>query len=142
MRNYLIKSVLAVVCLTLMSMPLAAQKGKPGGGGGGSGCAVVATPTLSTVTASPGLNVGVFGRVGNCDSGRQRYTVTISAVSSCAEETVIASSVITFNGGETKLISVSFPIAPDTCLGVSTVSVSVSAGGTLLGSQSAALTLQ
>ena len=143
MRNYFIKGVLALVCLTLLSMPMAAQKGKPGGGGGGGGsaCAVVATPTLSTVTVSPGLNVGVFGRVGNCGSGKQRFTVTISAVSSCGEETVIASSVITFNGGETKLISVSYPISPDTCLGLSTVSVSVYSGGTLLSSQSTVLTI-
>jgi len=144
MRNYLIKVGLATLCLVMVSVPLNAQKGKPvgGGGGGGSACAVVATPTLSTVTVSPGQNVGVFGRVGNCGSGKQRFTVTVSALSACGEETVIASSVITFNGGETKLISVSYPIAPDTCLGVSTVSVSVSAGGTLLGSQSAALTVQ
>lgn len=143
MRNFLIKSVLVLVTLTLASMPSFAQKGKPGGGGttGGSGCAVVATPTLSTITASPGLNVGVFGRVGNCASGKQRYTVTISAVSSCGEETVVASAVITFNGGETKLISVSYPIAPDTCVGVGMVSVSVYAGGTLLGSQSTPLTI-
>ena len=143
MKNYFIKGVLTLVCLTLSSMPLAAQKGKPGGGGtsGGSGCAVVATPSLSTVTASPGLNVGVFGRISNCATGKQRYTVTVSAVSSCGEETIIASSVITFNGGETKLISVSYPISPDTCRGVSTVSVSVYAGGNLLSSQSAALTI-
>jgi hypothetical protein len=49
--------------------------------------------------------------------------------------------VITFNGGETKLISVSYPIAPDTCLGVSMVSVSVYSGGTLLGSESTPLTI-
>jgi hypothetical protein len=140
-RNYFIKGVLVLVCLTLSSMPTVAQKGKPAGGGGGSACAVVATPTLSTVTASPGLNVGVFGRVGNCGGGRQRFTVTVSAVSSCGEETIIASSVITFNGGETKLISVSYPIAPDTCLGLNTVSVSVYSGGTLLGSQSTVLTI-
>jgi len=145
MKNYFIKSVLALACLTLVSMPLAAQKGKGGNGGGGStggsGCAVVATPLLSTTSASGGINVGVFGRVGNCSTGRQRYIVTISAVSSCGEETIIGSSLITFNGGETKGISAAYPIAPDTCLGLSTVSDSVYAGDTLLGSQSAALTI-
>jgi len=140
----MIKSVLALVCLAMVSMPISAQKGKPGGGGGstgGSACAVVASPTLSTSTASPGLNVGVFGRISNCSTGRQRYTVTISAVSSCGQETIISSSLITFNGGESKLISVSYAIAPDTCTGPSTVSVSVSAGGTVVGSQSATLTI-
>jgi hypothetical protein len=140
-NSYMIKSVLALACLVIVSMPTSAQK--RGGGGGGSGCAVVATPTLSTATASPGQNVGVFGKVGNCESGKQRYTVTISAVSSCGQETIIASAVIAFNGGEYKLISVSYPIAADTCLGEGTVSVSVYAGwDTLLGSQSTPLTIQ
>ena len=143
MCSYLTKSVLAVICLGLISIPISGQKGKGGGGStAGSACAVVATPTLSSSTSSPGLNVGVFGRVGNCSGGKQRYTVTVAAVSSCDQETVIASSVISFNGGETKLISVSYPIAPETCVGTSTISVSVSSGGTLLGSQATHLTVQ
>jgi len=136
-----IKSVLAVVCLTLLSVPISAQKDK-GGGGGGSGCAVVTTPSLSSTTSSPGLNVGVFSRLDNCSTGKQRYTVTIAAVSSCGQQTMIASSVISFSGGESKLISVSYAIASGTCTGTSTVSVSVSTGGTLLGSQSTPLTIQ
>ena len=144
MKNYAIKGVLVLVCLALVSIPLFAQKGKPGGGGStsSSACAVTTTPQLSTNTASPGINVGVFGRVTNCSSGRARYTVTVSAVSPCGEETVIGSSLITFNGGESKLISVSYPIAPDTCRGVSAVSISVTSGSTLLSSQSAPLTLE
>jgi hypothetical protein len=146
MKNFLIRSVLAIACLTLMSMPLAAQKGKPGGGGGGttggSSCAVVATPFLSTVTASPGINVGVFGRIGNCSSGKKRYTVTWTAKSSCGEETVISSSLISFAAGQYYMVSSTYVIPPDTCLGVSTITVSVYEGETLLGSQSTPLTLQ
>jgi len=143
-NSYIAKSMLALACALMLTVPISGQKGKPGGGGttGGSACAVVATPTLSTTTSSPGLNVGVFGRVGNCSGGKQRYTVTISAVSSCGQETVIASSVISFNGGETKLISVSYPIAPETCVGAGTINVDVSSGGTSLGSQSTVLTIQ
>jgi hypothetical protein len=63
-------------------------------------------------------------------------------MSSCSAETMIASSVVTFAGGETKLISVSYPIAPDTCLGPMAVTVSVYDGGTMLGSESATLTVQ
>jgi len=144
MRNYFMKSMLALACLALVAVPLSAQKGKGGGGGpsGGTGCAVVATPALSTVTASPGMNVGVFGRVGNCAGGKKRYTVTVSSMSSCGAETMIGSSVITFAGGETKLISVSYPIAPDTCPGAMSVTVSVYSGGTMLASDSAILTVQ
>jgi len=143
MRSYVIKSILALTCLVIVSQPISGQKGKGGGGStGGSACAVVATPSLSTVTISPGLNVGVFGRIGNCSSGRERYTVTISAVSSCGQETVIASSLITFNGGETKGISAAYAVAPDTCVGTSTVCISVYSGSTPLGTQSTPLTIQ
>jgi len=144
--KFFLKSVLfLILVVAVLATPLFAQKGKPGGGGGGttggSGCAVVATPSLSTTTAAPGMNVGVFSRITNC-SGKTRYTVTVSAVSSCGEETVIASSIISFNGGESKLISISYPIAPDTCKGVSSVFVNVSSGGNLLASQSTPLTIQ
>ncbi len=143
MRNYIVKSFLALACLALVVVPLSAQKGKGGGGSsGGSGCAVVATPMLSTSTASPGLNVGVFGRVSNCATGKKRYTVTITSMSSCGEETVIGSALISFAGGETKGISVAYPIAPDTCLGTMTVSVGVYDGSGMLASDSNTLTVQ
>ena len=140
MRNYLMKSFLALACLALVSMPLSAQKGHTGGGG--SGCAVVTTPMLSTTTASPGINVGVFGRVGNCSSGKKRYTVTVSAMSSCGEETVMSSPVISFEGGQYKLISTTYAIAPGTCLGPTEVRMSVYSGGTMLASDSTILTIQ
>ena len=143
MNRNMIKSVLALVCLAMLTMPISAQKTKgSGAAAGGSACADVATPTLSSNTSSPGLNVGVFGRVTNCSTGRQRYTVTISAVSSCGQKASITSSVISLNAGESKLISSSYAIASDTCVGTSTVSISVSAGGAVLGSQSTALTIQ
>ena len=143
MKSYMIRSVLALACMAIASMPIPAQKNKPGGGStGSSACAVVATPTLSTSSSSPGLNVGVFGRVGNCSSGKKRFTVTISAMSSCGEETVMASPVITFEGGQYKLISTTYAISPDTCLGLSQVTVSVYEGGTVLASESTTLTIQ
>ena len=43
-------------------------------------------------------------------------------------ETVIASSVISFNGGESKLVSIAYPVASNTCKGMSTVYVSAYAG--------------
>lgn len=144
MSIYMKRVVFAVVCMTLLSIPLSAQRAKPtgGSGGGSSACAIATTPQLSTSTAAPGINVGVFSRITNCSTGKARYTVTVSAVSSCGEETIIASSIISFNGGEAKLISVSYPIAPGTCVGVSSVFVNVYSGGTLLSSQSAPLTIQ
>jgi hypothetical protein len=63
-------------------------------------------------------------------------------MSSCSIETVIGSSVITFNGGETKLVSVSYPLAPDTCPGSMSVTVSAYSGSTMLATDSAVLTIQ
>ena len=145
MRSFLIKCTFVLVAFALVSMPLFAQRGRGGSGGGGggsTGCATVASPTVSAATTSAGNSVGVFSRVTNCSSGKGRYTVTVSAVSSCGEETVIASNLISFNGGESKLISVPYLVAPDTCVGVSSVFVNVYAGSTLLASQSTPLTIQ
>src|SRR5690349_14018241 len=104
MRNCLVKSTLVLVCLALLALPLFAQRGKSGGGGSGggaTGCALITTPDLSTSTAlAGGDSIGIFSRVTNCSTGKVRYTVTISAVSSCGEETIIASSVISFSGSE------------------------------------------
>lgn len=144
MKKYVSRSVFLLVLLALVSMPLFGQRGKGGGGGNGgsNGCAIVATPVLSTTTIAPGGSVGVFSRITNCSSGKGRYTVTVSAVSSCGEETIIGSSVITFAGGESKLISLPYIVAPDTCRGVSSVFVGAYAGGTMLHTQSAPLTIE
>ena len=148
MKKRLVTPTLVLVCILLVALPLFAQRGKPGGGGGGgstgSGCAIVDTPRLSTATTTREANssVGVFDRITNCASGKKRYTVTASSVSSCGEETVFASGTMSFAGGESKNISVAYPIAPDTCPGPMTVSVSVYEGGTMLSSGSTTLTVQ
>ena len=141
MKNCLVRPTLVLVCLVLVALPLFAQRGKGGSGGGGStACAIVTTPTVSSSTATAGGDsVGIFSRITNCSSGKGRYTVTISAVSSCGVETVIASSVISFSGGESKLVSIAYSVAPNTCKGMSTVYVSAYSGGTMLASQSTGL---
>ena len=147
MSSRLIKTLLATACLIVVSIPLSAQKGKPGGGGGGggstsTGCAVVATPATSSATISPGMNIGVFGRVSNCSTGKKRYMVTLTSMSSCNAETVISSSLITFSGSESKLYSISYPIAPDTCAGDMTISVKVFDGSTMLATDSTSIVVQ
>ena len=144
MRNHLVKVGIGLACLTLLAIPLSAQKGGKGGGGSGgsTNCAVVATPVLSTASATSGINVGVFSRVGNCSGGKKRYTVEVSAVSSCGQETVIASPVITFEGGQYKLISTTYTVSPDTCLGPSEVRVQVYSGESMLAGDHSMLTVQ
>ena len=147
MKNRFVKPALGLVCIVLLALPLFAQRGKGGGGGGGStgsGCAIVDTPRLSTTwtTREANSSVGVFGRITNCASGKKKYTVTGSSVSSCGEETVFASGSMSFAGGESKNISVAYPIAPDTCPGYMTVTISVYEGGTVLASGSTTLNVQ
>lgn len=148
MKNCLIKVTLVLVCLALMSMSLLAQRGRGGSGGGGgsgsTGCAIVETPRLSTTvtTTEAGAGVGVFVRVTNCSSGKKRYTITGSTVSSCGMETVFASALMSFSANESKNLSIGFPIASDTCLGPMTVSISAYEGGTMLSRGSTSLTVQ
>ena len=147
MRNCLVKGILALACLTFISIPASipasAQSGsKAPSGSAPSGCTNILAPTLSTYTASPGTNVGVFSRITNCTSQKKAYTVVISSTSSCGAETVIASNRISFKGGETKLLSVSYPIAPGTCAGDMAVSVSVYDGGAMMEKESSMLNIQ
>jgi len=146
MKNF-VKPTLVLVCLALLALPLFAQRGRGGSGGGGgggsTGCALITTPDLSTSTATAGGDsIGIFSRVTNCSTGKGRYTVTISAVSSCGEETIIASSVISFGGGESKLVSVAYPVAAGTCKGMGSVYVRAYSGSTMLASGSASLYVQ
>ena len=145
MKNCLIKPLLVLVCIALLAMTLVGQRRGGGGGGGGStGCAVVETPRLSTTTTTrePNVSVGVFDRVTNCATGKKRYTVTGTSVSSCGVETTFASGVMSFYAGESKNLSVAYPIAPDTCVGPMTVSISVYDGGTMIAIGSTTLTVQ
>ncbi|HEU4836567.1 MAG TPA: hypothetical protein VFS90_19200 [Pyrinomonadaceae bacterium] len=145
MKKRLVKSGLVLICIVFVALPLFAQRGRGGGGGGGStGCAIVETPRLSTpiVYIEPNAAVGVFDRVTNCASGKKRYTVTGSSVSSCGKETVFATGIMSFAAGESKNLSVGYPIAMDTCPGPMTVTISVYDGGTLLSSGSASLTVE
>jgi len=146
MKNCLVKPGLVFVCLVLLALPLFAQRGRGGGGGGGgsTGCAIVETPRLSTtiVYVEPNAAVGVFDRVTNCATGKKRYTVTGSSVSSCGVETVFATGTMSFAANESKNLSVGYPIGPDTCTGPMTVSISVYDGETMLSRASTSLSVQ
>ena len=147
MKNCVIKTTLVLVCLVLLALPLFAQRGKGGsGGGGGSGstaCALISPPTVSTSTAiAGGDSIGIFSKVTNCSSGKGRYTVTISAVSSCGVETILASSVLSFAGGQSFLISKAYSVPADTCKGMGSVYVSAYSGSTMLASGSVALNVE
>ena len=144
MKTFVLKSTLVLICVALLALSSAGQRRGGGGGGGSTGCAIVETPRLSTpiVYIEPNAAVGVFVRVTNCATGKKRYTVTGSSVSSCGQETVFATGIMSFAAGESKNLSVGYPVAMDTCAGPMTVTISVYDGGTLLSSASASLTVQ
>jgi len=143
MSNRLSKGMLVMVSLALMSMPISALGDKPTPPQPPpSSCTAVGYAMLSTYTASPGLNVGVFGKVTNCASGRKRLTVVMSSTSACGVETIISSNRIALGGGQTVLVSSSYAIAPDTCLGAMEVNINLYDGSTLLGGASTTLMMQ
>jgi hypothetical protein len=146
MKKRLVRPTFVLVCIVLLALPLFAQRSKPGDGGGGGGstaCAIISPPTVSTSTAiAGGDSIGIFSKVTNCSSGKGRYTVTISAVSSCGEETILASSVISFSGGQSFLISKAYSVPADTCKGMGSVYVRAYSGSTMLASGSVALNVE
>ena len=146
MRNYVMKSFLALACLALVSMPLSAQKGKPGGsgsgGGGGGGCATAGITGLSRTTASVGDGFALSGGLSNCSSQKKRYLVELTFTSACGVETTLVTMLVRFNPFENKLLSMTSAVPAGTCLGTGTVTLKVYGGSTLLTSSSVPLTIQ
>src|SRR5256712_13214846 len=96
-----------------------------------SGCASVTIDiTTGTATVAPGTTIGIHGQIANCSSHKERYTLNVSAMSSCGQKASIASSRLAFNPDQTLIWAVSYPMPQETCLGpwVATVSVNDSGG--------------
>ena len=130
---------LACVCLPAAAIP---RSGKGGNGGSGSsgGCAT-ASIGLSTYTATAGTStVGVYGPITNCSGGKAKYTVVDTFISACGAKTTITSAVVGFAGGQSQLVSSSYPVPAGVCAGSATVTRAVQAGG-VLASDSKALTI-
>jgi hypothetical protein len=138
MKNHLNKGVMALVCLTacltlvLVPAPVNAQSSP-----------VAMTIRVNPLTTSPGGTVGVFAFVTNTSGSRLRTTATISSLAPCGIETNLGYNKLVLNPGQTVQVTVSYPLAPDACLGTYAVSISVSSGknGTV-SSTTAYLTVQ
>ena len=104
-----------------------------------SSCAVVSISIVTgTATVAPGTTVGIGGGIKNCSSRKARYTLAVSAMSSCGQKAEIASSRLAFNPDENRIWSVSYPMPANTCDGTWEASVQVrdsrDNGGLLSGS--------
>ena len=114
MRNYLIRSVLALACLTLVSMPLPVTAQSSG-----LGMSIRVNPT-STI---PGGTVGVFAIVTNNTAKSLKTTVTFTSLSPCGTETSLGYNRLSLFPGQTVWVTVSYPIPPDACAGTYTISI-------------------
>ena len=139
MQNYLTKSIMALAFLTVVSVPLAVRAQTP---------ALGMTIRVNPIAASPGGTVGVFAFVTNNSSSRVRQTVYITSLSACGTKTSLGYNKLVLNPGQTVQVTVSYPIPPDACLGLYTVSISAGSSGAgrnstaTVASASASLTVQ
>jgi len=94
-----------------------------------SGCASVTISIVTgTETVAPGTTIGIAGRITNCSSQRERYTLGVSSMSSCGQRESIATSRIALRPGETTIWTVSYPVPANTCAGSWEASVNVNDG--------------
>jgi len=120
MRNWLMKSVLALVYLTLVSVPAPTRAQTAN-----IGLSLYTSPT----TVSRGQSFGVFALVTNNTGGKLRTTVTITALAPCGTETQLGYAKLALNPGQGMQVTVGSMIPPDGCTGVYTITVSASSGG-------------
>ena len=95
-----------------------------------SGCASVTIDiTTGTATVAPGTTIGIHGQIANCSAHKERYTLTVSAMSSCGQKASLATSRLAFNPDQTLIWAVSYPMPVDTCSGPWEATASVSDNG-------------
>lgn len=120
MRNYLITGVVATFCLSMLLVPapVTAQSSD-------LGLSIRVTPTIT----APGTTVGVIAMVTNNTSSKMRSTVTFTSLSPCGVVTSIGYNRLSLNPGQTIMVTTTYPIAPDACLGMYEISVATKSGG-------------
>ncbi len=134
MRERLFRNVgFLLVGLLLLPVTASAQPS--------SGCANVDVQT-SPAAVMLGYSIGIYGSVNNCASGKKRYTITVSEMSSCGQKTTVASFRMAFGAGENRMYGVSYSPTADICTGTSTVTVSVGDRDSTLTSASTTFTVQ
>ena len=129
MQNFLIRSVLGAICLTLISLPLPvrAQKAQQDGAGATAACSTVGVWT-SSPQVTRGYNIGVVALVGNCSGSKQRITIEFTSISACGIETAIGYNRVALNPGQSIQVSVSYAIPADACPGLATINAVTTSG--------------
>lgn len=120
MRSLLFKNILAVVCLSLISLPLTVVNAQSSDIG--------LSIKMGSATVARGSGVAVFGLVTNNTSSKMRTTVSISAISPCGTETSLGDARVSLEAGKSVALSVYFPIANDACTGMYAVTIIADSG--------------
>lgn len=120
MRSYVVKSLLALACISLLAvpMPVGAQSSNVG-------LSIGVNPTTTT----PGSMVGVFAMVVNNSTKDLRTTVTFTSQSPCGTQTSLGYHKLDLFPGQTIMVTVSYPIPPDACKGQYAVNITASGSG-------------
>jgi uncharacterized membrane protein len=117
----LMHSVLALVCLTMILVPAPVQAQ-----GGGVGLSLRVSPT----TTAPGTTVGIISYVTNTTGKKLRTTVTFTSLSPCGIETSIGYHRLALNPGQTMMVTATYPIGADACLGTYAINMTATSGAT------------
>jgi len=120
MQRFLIKTALVLTCLTLTAVPLPVRAQSP---------ALAMTIGTNPTSVKPGGTVGVFALVTNNSTSRVRTTVSFTSLASCGIQTSLGSHKLVLEPGQSIQVTVSYPIAPNACSGVYTVTISGGGGG-------------
>jgi len=120
MRNYLTKGVVTAICLAMVLVPAPVRA---------QGSDLGLTIRVSPSTTAPGTTVGVISTVTNNSSSKIRTTVTFTSLSPCGDETSIGYNRMSLNPGQTLIVTVTYPIAADACVGMYEISIAAKTGG-------------
>ena len=119
MRNYLIIGVLALACLTLVSVPLPVNAQSPDTG---------LSIGTSSSTVARGGGVAIFALVTNNTTSKMRVTVSISAFSPCGTETSFGEQRLSLDPAKGVALSVYYPVPRDACPGMYAITITGDTG--------------
>ena len=118
MRNYLMKSLLALACLALVVVPMPVKAA-------GANMWITVSPT----SVLAGEWAGVSAVIVNSSSSKLRVTVTFSAVDTCGTKMDLGYNRLALAAGQSVLVTTAYPTSASACRGMHTVSVSTGGKG-------------
>ena len=118
MRNYIIKSFLALACLALVLIPVPVKAQSSN-----LSMSIAAYPS----TAIAGDDVGVYALVVNTTPSKMRATVTFTSLSACGTQKTLGYNRLSLYPNQGIQLSVQYPLPADACPG--TYAITISSGG-------------